>query len=65
MAAAADFRVRRPFAASRLLEHWEAVSRLTGPESTSARARLETAIGPELAGRLVLALARPRDSRAA
>ena len=58
--AAVDFRLRRPSGASRLLEHCEAIARLTGPEPASARARLETAIGPELAGRLVLALARPR-----
>jgi hypothetical protein len=41
----------------RLLEHCEALRRVTGFEAGSARARLELELGSELAARLVVALA--------
>jgi hypothetical protein len=53
-------RFRRSQGASRLLEHYEALARLTGRDGASARVRLESALGPELASRLVGALAERR-----
>jgi hypothetical protein len=49
---------------SRLLEHCEALGRLIQSEPDCARGRLEAALGPELAGRLLGALTR-RSGRAA
>jgi hypothetical protein len=51
-------------ALGRLLEHCEALGRLTQSERECARGRLEAALGPELAGRLLGALTR-RGGRAA
>ncbi|HYY33350.1 MAG TPA: hypothetical protein VE693_07155 [Gaiellaceae bacterium] len=50
---------RRPVpgrGAPRLLEHCAALERLLGPEERSARARLETLVGTELASLLCRAL---------
>jgi hypothetical protein len=48
----------------RLLQHCEALGRLTQGDHECARGRLEAALGRELAGRLVGALTR-RGARAA
>jgi hypothetical protein len=49
----------------RLVAHCEALDRLTGDERTSARSRLDDALGHELATWLVGALTRPRGCAAA
>ena len=49
---------------SRLLGHCEAVGRVTDLDALTARSRLESALGSELASRLVGALA-PQAGRAA
>jgi hypothetical protein len=43
---------------SRLVDHCEALGRVTGGQDSSARRRLEGEIGSELARRLIGALAR-------
>jgi len=43
---------------SRILAHCAGVARITGEERTSARARLETALGDDLTRRLVGTLVR-------
>jgi hypothetical protein len=60
---AATFRSHRPLGTHRLLEHCEVLARVTGREYATARARLETALGTELASRLVGALAGGHRSR--
>ena len=55
---AAHSRTRRSPGFAHVLEHCHALSRMTRGASPPARARLETALGPQLASRLVGALAR-------
>jgi hypothetical protein len=57
MDAAAQFRGSAQ-GLSRLLEHCEALGRLTQSEQECARRRLEAVLGSELAGRLLGALTR-------
>jgi hypothetical protein len=64
MAAAYASRLRHPPGMPRLLEHCEALRRVTGVEVGSARARLELELGSELAARLVDALAAGSRGRA-
>ena len=56
MAAAFDSRLRRPPGMSRLLDHCEALRRVTGRDVGTARTRLEHELGAELTARLVGAL---------
>jgi hypothetical protein len=58
MSAAHDSRARATGGTSRLLDHCEAIGRVTNDGPASARARLENELGSELARRLVGALAR-------
>jgi hypothetical protein len=58
MYAARDSRPRSTGGTSRLIDHCEAVSRVTTVGSATARVRLENELGSELARRLVGALAR-------
>jgi hypothetical protein len=51
--------------APRLIEHFEALDRVTANDGPNARTRLERELGPELAHRLVGALARARSCRPA
>ncbi len=54
---AAQSRFPRPLGLTRLVDHCEALRRVTGEEATSARSRLELELGSELTSRLVGALA--------
>jgi hypothetical protein len=56
--AAHDSRSRRTFGMTHLLEHCEALGRLTRGSAAPARSRLESTLGAELASRLVGGLAR-------
>jgi hypothetical protein len=58
MSAAHDSRTGAPGGMSRLLDHCEAIGRVTNAGPASARARLENELGSELARRLVGALVR-------
>jgi hypothetical protein len=58
MSAAHDSPARATGGTSRLLDHCEAIGRVTNAGPASARARLENELGLELARRLVGALAR-------
>jgi hypothetical protein len=55
--AAAPLKTSRPGGFTRILEHCVAVGRVTDDAAATARVRLESSLGPELAGRLVGALA--------
>jgi hypothetical protein len=56
--AAHDSRMHRAFGMAHLLEHCAAVGRLTRPSAEPARSRVESALGAQLASRLVGGLAR-------
>ena len=57
---AARLREGRMVGMSRIVEHCEALARVTDDQSSDARTRLESVLGPELAHRLVGALGRRR-----
>ena len=65
MDAARETRSRRPAGMSRLLTHCETLARVTSEHSATARVRLESELGPELAQRLVGALAARGGGRSA
>ena len=50
---AARLREGRMVGMSRIVEHCEALARVTDDQSSDARTRLESVLGPELAHRLV------------
>ena len=66
MSVARDSRPEAAAGVARLLDHCEALARVMGggAPATTARSRLESALGLELAERLVGALARGSRSRA-
>jgi hypothetical protein len=57
MSAAEPTNERRGSGMARLLGHCEAVDRVTPADAPTPRARLESELDPELASRLVVALA--------